>query len=162
MSTADFKNDLNELLHQYLGHLSSAENKRNFLTEELEVRFTPPIKQSFFSKTDYDNVVARLMASDFYCKNPAGINMLRIQTELSKSHGRIVMSNIRTELCGSDIIEDYCTLKDNLNKLAESPENFNKIKFTVIKMPMSHTVISSRFTAMWACNYFSFFAELTF
>ena len=134
MSTADFKNDLKEMLHQYLGHLSSAENKRNFLTEELEVRFTPPIKQSFFSKTDYDNVVARLMASDFYCKNPAGINMLRIQTEVSnsaKSHGRIVMSNIRTELCGSDIIEDYCTLKDNLNKLAESPENFNKIKFTM-------------------------------
>ena len=131
MSTADFKNDLKEMLHQYLGHLSSAENKRNFLIEELEVRFTPSIKQSFFSKTDYDNVVARLMASDFYCKNPAGINMLRIQTELSKSHGRIVMSNIRTELCGSDIIEDYCTLKDNLNKLAESPENFNKIKFTM-------------------------------
>ncbi len=134
MSTADFKNDLKEMLHQYLGHLSSAENKRNFLTEELEVRFTPPSKQSFFSKTDYDNVVARLMASDFYCKNPAGINMLRIQTEVSnsaKAHGRIVMSNIRTELCGSDIIEDYCTLKDNLNKLAESPENFNKIKFTM-------------------------------
>ena len=62
-TSTDFKNDLKEILHQYLGHLSSAENKRNFLTEELEVRFTP-YKKSFFSKADYDNVIARLMSSD--------------------------------------------------------------------------------------------------
>jgi len=130
---SDFKNDLKDMLHQYLGHLSSAENKRNFFTEELEVRFTP-YRKPYFSKTDYDNVIARLMASGFYCKNPAGINMLRMQTELvgdhakSRNGGAMVMSNIRTELCGSDIIQDYCKLKDNLVKLAEMPENFNKIK----------------------------------
>lgn len=133
---SDFKNDLKDMLHQYLGHLSSAENKRNFFTEELEVRFTP-YRKPYFSKTDYDNVIARLMASGFYCKNPAGINMLRMQTELvgdhakSRNGGAMVMSNIRTELCGSDIIQDYCKLKDNLVKLAEMPENFNKIKFTM-------------------------------
>ena len=129
-TSTDFKNDLKEILHQYLGHLSSAENKRNFLTEELEVRFTP-YKKSFFSKADYDNVIARLMSSDFYCKNPAGINMLRMQSELSKTQRSMVMSNIRTELCGSDIIQDYCKLNDNLVKLAEAPENFKKIKFTM-------------------------------
>ena len=119
------------MLHHYLGHLSSAENKRNFQNEEFEVRFTP-YKQPFFTKTDYDNVISRLMASDYSCKNPAGINMLRMQTEIpNRSNGTIVMSNIRTEICGSDIIQDYCKLKDNFNKLAELPENFNKIKFTM-------------------------------
>ena len=132
MSTShDFKNDLKEMLHHYLGHLSSAENKRNFLTEELEVRFTP-YKQPSFSKTEYDNVISRLKACDFECKHPAGINMLRIQTEMpNKSNsGSIFMSNIRTELCGSDIIEEYVKVNDNLDKLIESSENFNKIKFT--------------------------------
>jgi mRNA (guanine-N7-)-methyltransferase len=130
-ASPDFKNELKEMLHHYLGHLSSAENKRNFQNEEFEVRFTP-YKQPFFTKTDYDNVISRLMASDYSCKNPAGINMLRMQTEIpNRSSGAIVMSNIRTEICGSDIIQDYCKLKDNFNKLAELPENFNKIKFTM-------------------------------
>ena len=131
-STTDFKNDFKHMLHQYLGHLSSGENKRNFLTEEFEVRFQP-YKQPFFSKCDYDNVISRLMAAGFTCKNPAGVNMLRIQTEIpNKSAGsKLVMSNIRTEISGSDVIQDYCKLNDDLNKLAESPENFNKIKFTL-------------------------------
>lgn len=131
-STTDFKNDFKHMLHQYLGHLSSGENKRNFLTEEFEVRFQP-YKQPFFSKCDYDNVISRLMAGGFTCKNPAGVNMLRIQTEIpNKSAGsKLVMSNIRTEISGSDVIQDYCKLNDDLNKLAESPENFNKIKFTL-------------------------------
>ena len=126
---SDFKNNLKLMLMHYLAHVSGNQNKRNFMNEELEVRFKPN-NQKFFGKTDYDNVISRLMGCNFKCNNTNGVNMLRIQSQYKTETGAIQMSNIRAELCGADLIQQYCNFDDNLNKIAAMPENAKKIKFT--------------------------------
>ena len=128
-SPSDFKNNLKEMLMYYLASRHDNKRKDYFMNEELEVRFKPN-KQKFFSKTDYDNVISRLMGCGFYCENSNGTNMLRIQTEYRNENGKMYMSNIRTELCGSEIIQQYCKLNDDLNKISKIQENERKIKFT--------------------------------
>jgi len=137
-SSSEFKKDLQQMLMHYLAHLMGHEKKghRTFMNEELEVRFKPHNKQ-FFSKNDYDNVISRLMACDYKCKNPSGLNMLRIQTQYKSDSGDLRMSNIRTEMCGSDVIQDYCKYDDNLKKILEMKEHARKIKFTQ-KTPAKH------------------------
>ena len=46
--------------------------------------------------------------------------MLRIQTQYKAETGQMLMSNIRTELCGSDVIQDYCKNDDNLKKILDN------------------------------------------
>jgi mRNA (guanine-N7-)-methyltransferase len=131
-SQSDFKKDLQQMLMHYLAHLMGGkDNKatRTFMIEELEVRFKPYNKK-FFSKNDYDNVISRLMACEFKCQNSNGTNMLRIQTQYKAETGAMQMSNIRTELCGSDVIHQYCENDDNFKKILEIKEHAKKIKFT--------------------------------
>ncbi len=130
-SQSDFKKELENMLNHYLAHLVKYEKKgaRNFFVEELEIRFKPHGKK-YFNKTDYDKVISRLKSCDFETKNPDGLNMLRIMTQYMTETGSKQMSNIRTELCGSDIIQEYCRTDEDLNKLLSFPENINKIKFT--------------------------------
>lgn len=128
---SEFKKELQNMLTHYLAHLTVHEKKghRTFMNEELEVRFKPYNKKNF-SKNDYDNVISRLMSCDYKCQNPSGTNMLRIQTQYKAETGQMLMSNIRTELCGSDVIQDYCKNDDNLKKILDMKEHTKKIKFT--------------------------------
>lgn len=130
-STSDFKKELQQMLMQYLAHLIGNEKKgtRVFMNEELEVRFKPHNKK-IFSKNDYDNVISRLMACEFKCDNPNGANMLRIQTQYRTESGTTQMTNIRTELAGSDVIHEYCKNDDSLKKILDMKEHIKKIKFT--------------------------------
>ena len=131
MASSDFKKELQNMLTHYLAQLTLHEKKghRIFMNEELEVRFKPHNKKNF-SKNDYDNVISRLMACNYSCKNSSGINMLRIQTQYKAESGQMLMSNIRTEICGSDVIQDYCKNDDNLKKILDMKEHAKKIKFT--------------------------------
>ena len=81
------------------------------LNHELEVRFgTRGIKP--INKIDYDNVIKKLKSLGFTSANEEGGYMLRIQNEfLDSSTGRYKLSNIRTEINGFQMIQDYC--KDN-------------------------------------------------
>ena len=130
-SSSEFKKDLQQMLMHYLAHVMGHEKKgqRIFMNEELEVRFKPHNKK-FFSKNDYDNVISRLMACNYRCKNSSGINMLRIQTQYKSESGAMQMSNIRTELCGSDVIQEYCKNDDSIKKIIEMQEHARKLKFT--------------------------------
>jgi len=130
-SSSEFKKDLQQMLMHYLAHLIGHQKKGNrvFMNEEMEVRFKP-YKKNFFSKNDYDNVISRLMACDYKCKTPSGMNMLRIQTQYKSETGDLRMSNIRTELCGSDVIQDYCKHDDDLKKILAMNQHARKIKFT--------------------------------
>lgn len=131
-SSSDFKKELQQMLMHYLAHLMGAKDKKGtrvFMNEELEVRFKPHNKK-IFSKNDYDNVISRLMACDFKCDNPNGLNMLRIQTQYKAESGATQMSNIRAEMAGSDVIHEYCKNDDNLKKILGMKEHERKIKFT--------------------------------
>ena len=126
-----FKDDLRDMIGRYLAHLSGNKGSKHFMAEELEVRFNPYNKK-FFSKTDYDNVISHLMACGYRCENTNGINMMRIQTESHRrGPGIFEMSNIRAELNGTGVIQEYCKLDENLPKLVDMPGYGNMVKFTL-------------------------------
>jgi len=126
-----FKKDLQQMLMHYLARLNGKEKKGNriFMEEEFEVRFKPHNKKHF-SKIDYDNVISRLMSCGFESKNVSGTNMLRIQTQYTNEKNILLMSNIRSEFCGADIIQEYCENDEKIQKLIENKANLKKIKFT--------------------------------
>ena len=93
------------------------------LNHELEVRFgTRGIKP--INKIDYDNVIKKLKSLGFTSANEEGGYMLRIQNEfLDSSTGRYKLSNIRTEINGFQMIQDYC--KDNDIKKLMSSDSYS-------------------------------------
>jgi GR25 family glycosyltransferase involved in LPS biosynthesis/predicted NAD-dependent protein-ADP-ribosyltransferase YbiA (DUF1768 family) len=75
---------------------------------ELEVKFgTRGIKR--ITKTDFDNVTTRLIASGFDCVSREGEHLLRMENQtLDPTTGRFKMSKIRIELAGLSNISKYC------------------------------------------------------
>jgi mRNA (guanine-N7-)-methyltransferase len=123
-SPSNFRGDFVKIINHYLAI------NGNLQTKEFEVRFKPNRGRAF-TKVDYDNVVRRMRGSGFECENMSGVNMLRIQSQYTNTAtGVIQMSNIRTELFGAELIQQYCRSDNNLKKLADVPANFKKIKFT--------------------------------
>lgn len=105
-------------------------------TSELEVRFgTNPKSGKPLSKMDYDNVVQHFYSAGFSSENIEGLSILRIQNEdfLDKKTGQIKMSNIRAEVMGIDLIQEYCRT-NNLQQVLDLPSTLSavsdKIKFT--------------------------------
>mgnify|MGYP006137953963 CR=1 FL=1 len=124
------KDGFERIVQQYLDSnpLIRIDNK----ISELEVRFgTNPKVARPISKIDYDNVVKQLYACGFTPENDEGINMLRIQNEYTDLRtGAKKMSNVRAEIMGLDLIQEYCH-SNSLQKLIDMPTTiFNKIKFT--------------------------------
>ena len=119
-----FKDDLLKMINQYLA------TGTNLQTKEFEVRFKPH-RGHTFTKTEYDNVIRRMRGHGFQCENESGDNMLRIQSQHTNAKtGAIQMSNVRAELFGAELIQQYCRSDNNLKKLADVPANFKKIKFS--------------------------------
>ena len=119
-----FKDDLLKMINQYLATATSLQ------TKEFEVRFKPH-RGHTFTKTEYDNVIRRMRGHGFQCENETGDNMLRIQSQHTNAKtGAIQMSNVRAELFGAELIQQYCRSDNNLKKLADVPANYKKIKFT--------------------------------
>ena len=90
------------------------------LNHELEVRFgTRGIKP--LTKIDYNNIIQKLKSLGFSSANEGGAYMLRIQSEfLDSVTGTFKLSsNIRTEIRGFEVIQDYCKHND-LNKILKS------------------------------------------
>ena len=113
--------------------LLSTNNK----TSELEIRFgTNPRIRKPITKTNYDNVIKQLYSCGFKTENNNGNQMLRIQNEYTDPRtGQTKMSNIRAEIVGTDLIQQYCETND-IQKLVNMPSNvFNKIKFTRKSFP---------------------------
>lgn len=110
--------------------------RMNGKTKEFEIRFgtnTRPGGSRPVSKLDYDNVVKQIRAVGFkpdQKNGDKGIEMLRINTEYMDKNGQVKQSNIRAELLGIDMIQDYCKT-NSLEKVATPTANIeNKIKFT--------------------------------
>lgn len=111
----------------------------NRISNELEVRFGTNHRLSRpISKIDYNNVVKQLYACGFKTLNEDGIQILRVQNEYTDSNtGLVKMSNIRAEIIGTDLIQEYCRTND-LQKIIDMPSSvFNKVKFTKKTTAMS-------------------------
>ena len=106
--------------------------KTNRKSNELEIRFGTNTRLSRpISKINYDNVIKQLYACGFHIYNPDGMQILRINTEYTDANtGLSKMSNVRAEIMGSDLIQEYCRTND-INALMKLPSNTqNKLKFT--------------------------------
>ena len=129
-TTKQNKEEFERIVGQYLesNPMISTNNK----TSELEIRFgTNPKVSKPINKMGYDNVVKQLYACGFKPENSRGNQILRIQNEyVDNRTGQIKMSNVRAEIVGTDLIQEYCRT-NNLQKVIDMPSTlFNKIKFT--------------------------------
>jgi hypothetical protein len=99
---------------------------------EIEVRFgTKGIKQLL--KIDYDNVIKKLKSLGFNLFNSQGSYSLKIDSEFLDSRtGGIKSSNVRTEITGLNVIQEYCKTNDINIILKTNSSNVKLIK----KMPM--------------------------
>ena len=126
------KEQFETMVENYLASRSSAIGGTNRITPEFEVRFgTNPKLSKPISKIDYDNVVKQLYSCGFKPQNTDGIHMLRIQNEyIDPRTGITKMSNIRAEIVGTNLIQEYCRT-NSLQKVLDMPSTiFNQIKFT--------------------------------
>lgn len=124
------KEEFERIVGQYLA--SNPVFSQNNKVSELEVRFgTNPKVAKPINKMGYDNVVKQLYACGFTPENSRGNQILRIQNEyVDNRTGATKMSNIRAEIVGTDLIQEYCRT-NNLQKVIDMPSTlFNKIKFT--------------------------------
>ena len=128
------KKDMEAMVEFYLADNPHLHNNRR--TGELEIRFgTNPKSGKPLSKIDYDNVVQVFYSAGFNTENTEGLSILRIQNEdfLDKKTGQYKMSNIRSEVMGIDLIQEYCR-SNNLQKVIDLPSTMSavadKIKFT--------------------------------
>jgi hypothetical protein len=102
---------------------------------ELEIAFgTNPRKGRPITKIDYDNIVRQFKAAGFVTKDPEGLYMLRMNNEYYDVRTKKTKtSNIRAELIGIDLIQEYCKT-NNLQKILDKPNMIfsadSKIKFT--------------------------------
>ena len=124
------KEEFERIVGQYL--VSNPMFSTNNKTSELEIRFgTNPKLHRPVNKMDYDNVIKQLYACGFKPENSRGNQILRIQNEyMDNRTGQIKMSNIRAEIVGTDLIQEYCRT-NNIQKVIDMPSTlFNKLKFT--------------------------------
>lgn len=127
---ANKKEEFNKIVGYYLDNKPSLMLDRK--SHELEIRFgTNPKLSRPISKIDYDNVVKQIKTCGFVPEVEAGTQLLRIQTEyMHPETGRTTMSNIRAEIVGTDLIQEYCRT-NNIQKVIDMPSMLsNKIKFT--------------------------------
>jgi hypothetical protein len=96
------------MVHTYLS--DTITERVRFLFKELEVRFgTRGIKP--ITKMDFNNVMQKVMSEGFQTANgiSEGSYSLRIQNEyVDITSGRTKQSNVRTELGGLELIQQYC------------------------------------------------------
>ena len=107
---------------------------------ELEIRFQG-MNGTPLTKIDYDSVIQHLYASGFKTDNPNGINILRaIPDYVDERTGLTKQSNIRAEITGSDLIQEYCktnSIQHLLNLPSTLSAHSNKVVFTQKKqIPM--------------------------
>jgi hypothetical protein len=97
---------------------------------EFEIRFGTNTQSGRpLSKIDYDNVVKQILRCGFTTQNANGSQMLRINYQDSLTDER-KMSNIRAELIGIDLIQEYCRT-NSIQKIIDMPSNLtDKVKFT--------------------------------
>jgi mRNA (guanine-N7-)-methyltransferase len=127
------KKDLESMVDLYLA--SNPLYRNDGKINELEVRFGTNTKLAKpISKIDYDNVIKKIYAAGFTTDNNDGLQILRIQNEyIDVRTGFTKVSNIRAEIVGLDLIQEYCK-SNNIQKILSMTSSINaanyKVKFT--------------------------------
>ena len=124
------KKEFETMVSTYFEKLQ-ARDKRN---HELEVSFGTTRHSKGITKLDYDNVVKYLYSAGFTTKNARGIHMLRIKEEyVDARSGENRISNVRAEIMGIDLIQEYCKT-NSIQKILDMPSTMfaesEKLKFT--------------------------------
>jgi hypothetical protein len=127
----DPKADFETMVEFYLANNPVV--KKDYKTSELEVRFGTKQPKPL-SKIDYDNVIQHLLSAGFSTKTPDGLSILRIQNEYTDTReGETRISNIRAEIVGLDLIQEYCRT-NSFQKLMDMSSTLSakadKLKFT--------------------------------
>ena len=89
----------------------------NYTNKELEVRFSSNGPKGI-TRMDYDNTIQKLLSLGFKSDNINGTYMLRIINEFRGEEGQEMLSNVRAELQGLNVIQDYCKY-ENISKIIE-------------------------------------------
>lgn len=127
------KTDFEQMVKNYLASnpMVRVDNK----SSEMEVRFGTNTRVAKpLSKIDYDNVVQQLYAAGFTTTNPDGLHIMRIYNEFTNMQtGYTSMSNIRAEVVGLDLIQEYCR-SNSIQKIMDMSSSLSargdKVKFT--------------------------------
>jgi hypothetical protein len=130
--TRQAKEQFENMVENYLASNPFSSSNGSNSVSEFEIRFgSNPKLAKPISKIDYDNVVKQLYSCGFKPQIEDGIHLLRINSEyLDNRSGITKMSNIRAEITGLDMIQEYCRT-NSLQKLIDMPSTvFNKLKFT--------------------------------
>ena len=128
--------DMNEKdLFEYItkSYLISNPGVQYKIIPEMEIRFGTG-KNKPISKIDYDNTIRALYSAGFVCDNPQGYHILRIfKHNVDKKNGSFIRNNVRAEVFGLDLIQEYCR-SNSLQKILELPSTVtatsDKLKFT--------------------------------
>lgn len=120
---SDKKKDFAKLIQLYLANNKIGAGR--YKTNELEIKFGTNYKVAKpISKMNYDNVIKYLYSNGFKCDNKKGFQSLRIYNEYTNPQGETLFSNVRAEINGTDLIQDYCT-HNSLQKLIDKPSTIN-------------------------------------
>ena len=105
--------------------------KNNHKQNEFEIRFGTNSKLAKpLTKIDYDNVVKQLYSCGFLPENNDGLQILRIIPETIDTRTGKSKMQIRAEIVGTDLIQEYCRT-NSIQSVINMPSTlFNKIKFT--------------------------------
>jgi hypothetical protein len=119
-----------KLVSRYLD--SNPAIRRDSKTNEFEIRFNSSGgSRKPFTKIHFDNVVKHLYSAGFETHNSSGEHILRVIPEyVDRKTAVTKMSNVRAEIHGMDLIQEYCRTNDlkKINEMASSlPE---KLSFT--------------------------------
>ena len=123
------KNDFEKMILSYLESNPMSRDDRKI--NELELRFgVNDEKSKPLTKKDFDNVIQQLYSAGFETADTNGFHSLRIFSEYKNVEGVIQMGNIRAEVVGVDLIQEYCRT-NSIQKTIDLPSTYDsKIKFT--------------------------------
>ena len=128
------KRDLEEMIDAYFKQNPEYSTNKRGAVPELEVSFGTIRNNKSITKLDYDKVVKHLYSEGFTTDNPRGVHMLRIKEEYVDARtGETRISNIRAEIMGVDLIQEYCRT-NSIQKILDMPSTMyaesEKLKFT--------------------------------
>jgi len=132
--------ELKNMVNVYLA--SNPIGRKNRQTSELEIRFGTNTRVARpLTKIDYENVVKNIMNAGFYTENADGIHLLRIQNEyVDPRTGLTKISNIRGEMAGLSLIEEYCktnSIQKVIDSIGGIASDTRFVKFTQKSLPMN-------------------------
>ena len=121
MSRNDKSKILDNLVYDYIEYNIDSPNER--INKECEIRFSTKNKRTI-SKYQFDNTISKLKSYGFTSDNLDGHTLMRINMDKDDKK----LGNIRIEMIGEHIIQDYCKKENLLNAIQTHGEHLKIMK----------------------------------